>query len=70
MSSFKLTSDQSAAVALDYYWLEDMTQCPRGPKLQLLGQGGVAVYGVYTGDPFWVAWCPCPKRREVTCESR
>ena len=63
-TAFKLTTDQSTAVATDYYWDEDMSLCPRGAKVQLLGAGGVATYGVYNGrDPFWVSWAPCPKRR-------
>ena len=63
-TAFKLTADQSTAVATDYYWDEDMGRCPRGAKVQLLGAGGVATYGVYNGrDPFWTAWAPCPKRR-------
>lgn len=61
--NFKLTSDRQAAVATDYYWNEDMNTCPRGTKVQLLSEYGVAVYGQYNGrDPFWVAWAPCPKR--------
>lgn len=66
-TNFKLTSDRSAAVATDYFWEEDMSTCPPPPtKVQLLGAGGVAVYGQYNGrDPFWVAWCPCPKRRDI-----
>lgn len=59
----KLNADQTVAVATDVFWNEDMTTCPRGAKVQLLGAGGVAVYGDYHGDPFWVGWCPLPKRR-------
>lgn len=59
---FKLTDDGSTAVALDYFWQDDMSKCPPA-KVQLLGEGGVAVYGQYNGDPFWRAWAPCPKRR-------
>lgn len=61
----KLNADQTVAVATDVFWNEDMTTCPRGAKVQLLGAGGVAVYGDYHGDPFWVGWCPLPKRRKV-----
>ena len=59
----KLNADQTVAVATDVFWNEDMSACPRGAKVQLLGAGGVAVYGDYHGDPFWVGWCPLPKRR-------
>jgi hypothetical protein len=59
----KLNADQTVAVATDVFWNEDMSTCPRGAKVQLLGAGGVAVYGDYHGDPFWQAWAPLPKRR-------
>ena len=63
-SAHKLNADQTVAVATDVFWNEDMSQAPRGAKVQLLGAGGVAVYGDYHGDPFWQAWCPVPKRRK------
>lgn len=62
-SAHKLNADRTVAVATDVFWNEDMTSCPRGTKCQLLGEGGVATYGVYNGDPFWVGWAPVPKRR-------
>ena len=62
----KLNADQTVVVATDVFWNEDMTTCPRGAKVQLLGAGGVAVYGDYHGDPFWQAWAPLPKRRKPT----
>ena len=35
-----------------------------GVKLQLLGKGGVAVYGTWNGkDTFYTHWAPVPKRR-------
>lgn len=58
----KLNADQTVAVATDVFWNEDMSTCPRGAKVQLLGAGGVAVYGTYHGNPFWQAWAPLPKR--------
>lgn len=64
VSTHKLNADQTVAVATDVFWNEDMTTCPRGAKVQLLGAGGVAVYGDYHGDAFWVGWCPLPKRRK------
>jgi hypothetical protein len=61
---FKLNSERTVAVATDYYWNEDMGTCPIGTKVQLLGAGGVADYGIYNGrEKFWVAWAPLPKRR-------
>lgn len=60
----KLNSDRTVAVDQTYYWNEDMSQCPRNVKCQLLSIGGVASYATYNGkDPFWVSWAPLPKRR-------
>lgn len=61
--TYKLTADGAAAVAPDVFWNEDMSACPRSTKVQLLGSGGVAVYGIYSGEPFWTGWAPLPKRR-------
>lgn len=59
-----LNSAKTVAVSTTQYW-EDMDSCPRGVKVQLLGAGGVAAYGMWDGrNPFWVAWAPLPKRRE------
>lgn len=61
---FKLNGDQTVAVATEVYLNYDMSACPRGAKVQLLGLGGVLTYGTYDGrDPFWTAWAPLPKRR-------
>ena len=65
----KLNADQTVAVATDVFWNEDMTTCPRGAKVQLLGAGGVASYGTYHGDSFWIGWAPLPKRREKPTSS-
>ena len=65
-AAHKLNADQTVAVATDVFWNEDMSTCPRGTKCQMLGEGGVAVYGTYNGDPFWIGWCPLPKRRKPT----
>ena len=62
--AYKLNTDQTVAVATDVFWNEDMSQAPRGCKIQLLGAGGVAYYDTYNGDPFWIGWCPLPKRRK------
>ncbi|AXY83356.1 hypothetical protein [Acidovorax phage ACPWH] len=63
-SAHKLNADQSVAVATDVFFNEDMTTCPVGLKVQLLGAGGVATYGTYNGrDTFWIGWAPVPKRR-------
>lgn len=62
---YRLNTSGNVAVATDTYWNEDMTTCPRGAKVQLLGAGGVAFYGSYHGDPFWVGWAPVPRRRPL-----
>ena len=59
-----INSSSTVAVAVDYYWQPIDTNTPRGVKLQLLGKGGVAVYGTWNGkDPFYTHWAPVPKRR-------
>ena len=62
-----INTEHTVAVAVDYYW-QPISTCPHSVKVQLLGKGGVAVYGVYHGDPFWVAWAPLPKVKEKTHE--
>ncbi len=58
-----INSTGTAAVATDYYWIPIDANTPRGVKLQLLGQGGVAQYSNYHGDAFWSHWAPLPKRK-------
>jgi hypothetical protein len=61
--SHALNSERSVAVAMDYFW-QDMDTCPRGVKVQLLGNSGVAHYSMYDGkELFWVGWAPLPRRR-------
>lgn len=63
--SYKMSSDGSVAVDPDYYW-QTMNTCPRGAKVQLIGKGGVAVYGTYDGkNEFWEGWAPIPKRKSL-----
>jgi len=58
-----LNTDQTVAVDRDYFW-RDMSECPKGVKVQLLGVGGVAVYGNWNGkEKFWKGWAPLPKVR-------
>lgn len=56
-----LNTDKTVAVATDVYWMPVNHNTPRGVKLQLLGKGGVAVYGVYHGDKFFTHWQALPK---------
>ena len=60
---FKLNKDATVAVSTTQYW-EPIDTCPRGVKVQLLGGGGVAVYGVYNGFYFWTHWAPVPATRK------
>lgn len=58
--------DSTAKVAVDkfYHW-QPMSTCPRGTKVQLLGQGGVAVYSIFNGkDSFWEGWAPLPTKKK------
>ena len=64
--AYKADSTGSTAVDANYHWLP-MNTCPTGTKVQLLGGGGVAVYGQYTGksdDDFWAGWAPLPTKKE------
>lgn len=61
---FKVNTEQGVVVANDNYWRKIDHETPRGSKVQLLGTGGVAVYGQYNGDQFWTHWCPLPRRRK------
>lgn len=55
-------SNNEVAVDHDYYW-RTMETCPRGVKVQLLSNWGVAMYGNYNGRDEWCGWAPLPKRR-------
>ena len=66
---FEINSSNTVAVDREYYW-QPMDTCPRGVKVQLLGAGGVAVYGQYHGkDPWWTHWAPLPVRQKEGDES-
>jgi hypothetical protein len=58
--------DSSAEVAVDkFYHFQPMNTCPIGVKVQLLGDGGVAVYSQYNGkDTFWQGWAPVPTKKK------
>jgi hypothetical protein len=52
--------DRTVAVDQTYFW-QPMHTCPRGVKVQLLGRGGVATYGMDDGKTdFWRGWAPLP----------
>lgn len=52
-------------VAVDqaYYW-QRLETCPLGNKVQLLTEGGVAVYGTYSKGGGFKAWAPLPNKPE------
>ena len=59
----QLDSTGVAAVDHNYFW-QPISTCPRGVKVQLLGRGGVALYGQFNGkDKFYTHWAPLPKLR-------
>lgn len=59
-----VATSKGVAVDQEYYW-RGMDTCPRGCKVQLLSQHGVAVYGQYDGkDKQWVQWAPLPNLRK------
>ena len=58
-----INTAKTAAVSTEQFW-EPIESCPRAVKVQLLGQGGVAVYGMWDGKAtFWTHWAPLPRRR-------
>jgi hypothetical protein len=58
----KITSDRAAAVDQDYFW-RPLHTCPLSAKVQLLTEGGVAVYGQYSpGFGGYLGWAPLPKK--------
>jgi hypothetical protein len=43
---------------------QPMHTCPLNVKVQLLGGGGVAVYGTYNGkEKYWQGWYPLPTKQ-------
>ena len=61
-SAYKMNSSNTVAVSAEVFWIPTGPDTPRGCKLQLLGEGGVACYGVYFGEKFWTHWQSVPKR--------
>lgn len=63
-SNVKLTGDRAAAVDQTYFW-QPLKTCPLSAKVQLLTEGGVAVYGQYNkGQKGYKGWAPLPKKPE------
>ena len=63
LTGHTINLSKTVAVSTTQYW-EEMSTCPRGVKVQLLGDGGVAIYGMYDGrNRFFTNWAPLPKKR-------
>jgi Tol biopolymer transport system component len=62
--SYRLNRDKSVAVSNTAKMSKDLSTCPRGVKVLLLGSGGVLVIGQYSGESFWESWCPLPSRAD------
>lgn len=60
IAGYRVNNASTVAVATRVQWLP-MEECPVRVKVQLVGAGGVAVYGEFDGnDPFWRGWAPLP----------
>ena len=60
----QIDSTGAAAVDQNYFW-QPISTCPLGVKVQLLGKGGVAMYGQYNWrDGFYTHWAPLPKLKK------
>lgn len=56
----EVSTHRRVAVDQGYFW-RPLGTCPTGIKVQLLTDGGVAVYGLYsTRSEGFVAWAPLP----------
>jgi len=60
----------SSGVAVSGEWLRPMADCPVGAKVQLLGIGGVLVYGMVTEKTKddYLAWYPLPRKPDWLIE--
>ena len=63
----QLNRDQTVGVDPKYYWRPIGSDTPRGVKLQLLGHGGVATYGVLGTrlDGYWTHYAPLPTMKKA-----
>ena len=62
MKDWKLTNDRAACVSTIYKWNHDMTECPTGCQVLLLGIGNTATVSQYNPkDWYWKGWFPLPK---------
>lgn len=60
--TYRLNTDKSAAVALDYEY-QPMSTCPRGVSIVGLSETGVARIDKFSGKSSdLVAWAPLPRR--------
>jgi hypothetical protein len=59
----RINTNDRVAVDHDYLW-RPIETCPLGVKVQLLGKGGVAVYGQKDKSDWWTHWAPLPKLKK------
>lgn len=64
VGTYRLNSEKSVAVANNYRLIKDMTSCPRGVKVLLLGAGGALTISQFAGEAFWQQWAPLPRRAD------
>ena len=56
-----MTTNQDAITDPEL-WFRTMDDCPKGPKVLLLNQAGIASTGSWDGkDKWWIGWFPLPK---------
>lgn len=59
-------SRNNVAVAPRSEWVYDWTDCPRGAKMLLLTDSGIAVLGYVGADTRgYLAWAPLPDRKKA-----
>ena len=66
--TFKLNSDQTAAVSLEAFWIPIDAHTPRGVSMLLINRAsGVLQKGQYTAsDKFFTHWAPNPTFQKDT----
>jgi hypothetical protein len=56
-----MTTNQDAITDPDLFF-RSMDTCPKGPKVLLVNQAGIASTGSWDGkDTWWIGWYPLPK---------
>jgi len=64
-----INTTEAIAVANEVF-LQPMSTCPVGVKVQLENPGGVLVYGMWDGKPHhWKSWAPLPRRSKIDAKT-